>query len=81
MQMLRYFWDAVVELDKNAKKFDEGIRFPLCRKGRLESLIQEIGLKHLESKAIEKCIKSIDNTSVVNFKHRKIIEFRYLQLI
>ena len=53
MQMLRYFWDAVVELDKNAKKFDEGIRFPLCRKGRLESLIQEIGLKHLESTAID----------------------------
>ena len=53
MQMLRYFWDAVVELNKNANEFDEGIRFPLCKKGHLESLFQEIGLKQFESTTID----------------------------
>jgi SAM-dependent methyltransferase len=53
MQMLRYFWDAAVELDDNANKFDEGIRFPLCQEGQLESLFQEVGLKQVEATAIE----------------------------
>lgn len=53
MQMLRYFWDAVVELDSTANKFDEGVRFPLCQEGQLESLIQAAGLKQVEATAIE----------------------------
>src|SRR5512135_3507034 len=53
MQMLRYFWDAAVELDSRAKAFDEGIRFPICREGQLESLIQQVGLKEIEATAIE----------------------------
>jgi ubiquinone/menaquinone biosynthesis C-methylase UbiE len=53
MQMLRYFWVAAVELDINAKEFDEGLRFPLCRDGQLESLIREIGLKQIEAIPIE----------------------------
>jgi SAM-dependent methyltransferase len=53
MQMLRYFWDAVVELDHNARKFDEGLRFPLCRAGQLESLIREVGLEQVEANPIE----------------------------
>jgi hypothetical protein len=53
MQMLRYFWDAAVELDNAANKFDEGIRFPLCQEGQLESLFQEVGLKQVETTAIE----------------------------
>lgn|SRR5271157_368908 len=53
MQMLRYFWDAAVELDKNAKEFDESIRFPLCQEGQLESLIREVGLKQVEATPIE----------------------------
>ncbi len=53
MQMLRYFWDAAVELDNNAIEFDESIRFPLCQEGQLESLIQEAGLKQVEATAIE----------------------------
>jgi len=53
MQMLRYFWDAAVELDTTANKFDEGIRFPLCQEGQLESLLQEVGLKQVEATAIE----------------------------
>ena len=53
MQMLRYFWDAAVELDNAANKFDEGIRFPLCQEGQLESLFREVGLKQVEATAIE----------------------------
>jgi SAM-dependent methyltransferase len=53
MQMLRYFWDAAVELDHNAREFDEGIRFPLCQVGQLESLIREVGLKQVEAISIE----------------------------
>jgi SAM-dependent methyltransferase len=53
MQMLRYFWDAAVELDHNAGALDEGIRFPLCQEGQLESLVREAGLKQVETTAIE----------------------------
>lgn len=53
MQMLRHFWNAAVELDNKAKEFDEGVRFPLCREGQLESLVREVGLKQVEATAIE----------------------------
>jgi ubiquinone/menaquinone biosynthesis C-methylase UbiE len=53
MQMLRYFWDAAVELDHNAREHDEGSRFPICREGQLESLFREIGLKQIEATSIE----------------------------
>jgi len=53
MQMLRTFWDVAVELDPNAKEFDEGVRFPLCEEGRLESLVTEAGLRKVEASPIE----------------------------
>jgi len=53
MEMLRYFWDAAVELDNRAKKFDEGIRFPLCQEGQLEKLVRKAGLKGIEVEAVE----------------------------
>ena len=53
MEMLRYFWDAVIALDKDAEVLDEGDRFPLCREGQLESLVREVGLRHIEARAIE----------------------------
>jgi len=53
MQMLRYFWDAAVELDNKAGEFDEGIRFPICQEGQLESLVREVGLKQVEATSIE----------------------------
>ena len=31
MELMRFFWDAAVELNPDASKLDEGIRFPLCR--------------------------------------------------
>ena len=53
VQMLRYFWDAAVELDDKAKEFDEGLRFPLCRKGELELLFRKAGLKDVKEIPIE----------------------------
>ena len=53
MEMLRYFWDAAVNLDPTAKEFDEGLRFPLCQEGRLEALVVETGLKQVEAIPIE----------------------------
>ena len=53
MQMLRYFWDAAVELDASARELDEGVHFPICREGQLESLVREAGLKQVEATAIE----------------------------
>jgi ubiquinone/menaquinone biosynthesis C-methylase UbiE len=53
MQMLRYFWNAAIELDNNARKFDEGSRFPLCKKENLEFLFREIGFKQIESATID----------------------------
>jgi len=53
MEMLRYFWDTAVELDEAAKAYDEGIRFPLCQKGQLASLVEETGLRQVEVMPIE----------------------------
>jgi len=53
MQMLRYFWDAAIELNDKAKGFDEGLRFPLCRKGHLEVLFGRAGLKDVDAIPIE----------------------------
>ncbi|MHB8114155.1 MAG: class I SAM-dependent methyltransferase [Bellilinea sp.] len=53
MQMLRYFWDVAIELDRKASKFDEGIRFPICQEGQLESRMREAGLKQVEAYPIE----------------------------
>jgi SAM-dependent methyltransferase len=44
MQLMRFFWDAVVELDPDAKKLDEGVRFPLCRADALAELFARAGL-------------------------------------
>lgn len=53
MKTLRYFWDAAIELDSNAKEFDEGLRFPLCKKGELELLFRKAGLKDVNEIPIE----------------------------
>ncbi len=53
MQMLRYFWDAVVELDPSARELDEGVRFPLARPERLTSLWRHAGLSDVETTAID----------------------------
>jgi len=53
MELMRFFWDAAVELDPNAAKMDEGIRFPLCRPEALEKLFVGAGLNGVEVKPID----------------------------
>lgn len=53
MELMRYFWDAAVELDPGAAKLDEGPRFPLCRPEALETLFSGAGLRDVEVKPID----------------------------
>jgi SAM-dependent methyltransferase len=53
MELMRYFWDAAVELDPQAAKLDEGVRFPLCRPEPLEKLFAGGGLQGVEVRAID----------------------------
>ncbi len=53
MQMLRYFWDVVSELDPNTVNLDEGKRFSICQPAALKALFQEAGLKNIEVRALD----------------------------
>jgi SAM-dependent methyltransferase len=53
MELMRYFWDAAVELDAAARPLHEGIRFPLCNEKALEKLFREGGLRDVEVRAID----------------------------
>lgn len=53
MQMLRYFWDAAIELDANAMELDEGLRFPLCHETELKQLFLDSGLQDVTVRSIE----------------------------
>jgi SAM-dependent methyltransferase len=53
MELMRFFWDAAIELDSDAAKLDEGVRFPLCRPDALETLFASAGLERVEGRAID----------------------------
>jgi len=53
MELMRFFWDAAVDLDPCAAKLDEGVRFPLCRPEALEDLFASAGLQEVEVKPID----------------------------
>ena len=53
MELMRYFWDAAVELNPEAAKMDEGLRFPLCRPEALSRLFESAGLRWVEVTAID----------------------------
>ncbi|HSN41538.1 MAG TPA: methyltransferase domain-containing protein [Burkholderiales bacterium] len=53
MALMRFFWDAAAELDPDAAKMDEGIRFPLCRPEALEKLFVAAGLQGVEVRPID----------------------------
>jgi len=53
MELMRFFWDAAVELDPDAAKLDEGLRFPLCRPDALERLFDSAGLEEVEIKPVD----------------------------
>ena len=53
MELMRFFWDAVVELNPDAASMDEGTRFPLCRPEALVELFESAGLNGVEVMAID----------------------------
>jgi len=53
MELMRYFWDAAVELDPGAATLDEGVRFPLCRPEALERFFASAGLEEIDVKPID----------------------------
>ena len=50
---MRIFWDAAAELDPDAARLDEGIRFPLCRPDALTGLFAGAGLATVHVTAID----------------------------
>jgi SAM-dependent methyltransferase len=62
MELMRYFWDAAVELNPEAEKLDEGVRFPVCRPEALSALFASAGLRGAQ-------VMSIDiKTTFANFE-------------
>ncbi len=53
MEMMRYFWDATVELDPAASKLVESIRFPICQPDALVALWNEVELREVHSREID----------------------------
>lgn len=53
MDLMRFFWDAAVELDPGVSGQDEGVRFPLCNPRALETLFTGAGLKHVAAAPID----------------------------
>jgi SAM-dependent methyltransferase len=53
MDLMRYFWQAAVELDPDAKALDEGRRFPMCWSDPLRKIFSDAGLEQVEVRAID----------------------------
>ncbi|OGA28690.1 MAG: methyltransferase [Betaproteobacteria bacterium RIFCSPLOWO2_02_FULL_65_24] len=53
MELMRFFWDAAVELNPDAARMDEGARFPLCRPEALVAHFASAGLNGPEVTAID----------------------------
>jgi SAM-dependent methyltransferase len=53
MEMMRYFWDAVVTLNPQGLSLDEGQRYPLCHPKPLADLFGKAGLGQVEVRALD----------------------------
>lgn len=53
IELMRYFWDAAVELKPENRHLDEGVRFPLCQPGPLVELFERSGLQNVEVVALD----------------------------
>jgi SAM-dependent methyltransferase len=53
MELMRFFWDAAIDLAPSAAELDEGLRFPLCHPEALQTLFENAGLKGVEVTAID----------------------------
>jgi len=49
MDFLRFFWDAVIEVNPDSKSHDEGIRFPICNIDNLRKTFAQSGLANIET--------------------------------
>jgi SAM-dependent methyltransferase len=48
MELMRYFWDAAVSLQPQARTHDEGVRFPLCQPPALAAAFDLAGLGDID---------------------------------
>jgi SAM-dependent methyltransferase len=53
MELMRVFWDAAVELNPDAARMDEGVRFPLCHPEALVATFAVAALNGAEVTAID----------------------------
>ncbi len=53
MQLMRYFWDAVIELFPQDSANDEAKRSPICQPQRLEDLFKNVGLESVQVQNID----------------------------
>lgn len=53
MELMRHFWDVVVELNPGALELDEGRRFPLCQPQALRELMTKSGVSRVRVEAID----------------------------
>jgi SAM-dependent methyltransferase len=53
MEFLRYFWDAVAEVDPGSTSLHEGTRFPLCQGGALKEVFERNGLHGVRCEPME----------------------------
>jgi SAM-dependent methyltransferase len=53
MELIRLFWDAASELDPEAAKLHEGVRFPLCHPDALVAEFRRAGLRESETAPID----------------------------
>ncbi len=53
MELMRHFWDAAVALDPAAADLDEGRRFPIASPTPLATLFRDVGLRAVDTLAIE----------------------------
>jgi SAM-dependent methyltransferase len=52
-QMMRYFWEAAIDLNPSARDQAEALQFPLCHPDPLRMLLEEAGLDDVQTRAIE----------------------------
>jgi SAM-dependent methyltransferase len=53
MDFLRCFWEVAARIEPNAREFDEGTRFPVCRPEALDALFRKAGLRGVCCDSIE----------------------------
>ena len=53
MQLMRYFFDAAIELDAGAAAYDDGLKAPICRPIPLTDAFKAAGFNGVETKALD----------------------------